>query len=97
MNGGLRKSSVETKVAAAIAVSFLALIFGVVAQESSQGGTHQASQKNSMLARELSNANRPDPDSPLFERKKAGVEIPDGVSQRRVVTEVPHSAQSNDD
>ena len=91
------KSSVETKVAAAIAVSFVALTFGVVAQESSQGGTHQASRKNSIFPQELSNASRPGPDNPLSKRKKAAIEIPDGPSQRIVATEVPQSAHSNDE
>jgi hypothetical protein len=53
------KSTVETKVAAAIAVSFVALTFGVVAQETSQGRTQQPGQKSSTSHRELSRASRP--------------------------------------
>jgi hypothetical protein len=83
------KSTVETKVAAAIAASFVALTFGVVAQETSQGGTHQPDQKT--MPWELSNAGRSGPDGSFSGRKgvqEASFEPSSSASQEIVAAEV---------
>lgn len=94
------KSSVETKVAAAIAVSFVALTVGVVAQENNQGETHQPGQEKSIAPRELSNAIRPGLDGSFSGRKsghEASIKSSDGASQRIVATEVAQSDHLHDD
>ena len=94
------KSSIETKVAAAITVGFIALTFGIVAQENSQGGTHQPGQKNAIAPHEVSDAIRPDLDGSFSGRKsgqEASIKSSDGASQRIVATEVARSDHSHND
>ena len=86
------KSTVETKVAAAIAASFVALTFGVVAQENSE--TRRFSQVNSTIASELSNVIPSDLDASVSGRKnaeEANIKLSDDASQRIDSTEIAQS------
>jgi hypothetical protein len=79
------KSTVETKVAAVIAASFVALTFGVVAQENNEGETRRLRQVNSAMASELSNVIPSDLDASVSGRKnaeEANIKLPDDASQR---------------
>ena len=87
------KSTVETKVAAAIAASFVALTFGIIAQETSQGGTQQFGQKSSTSLWELSDASRPSPSGSFSGRQsvqETGLE-PSDAGQEIVAAEVARS------
>ena len=87
------KLSVETKVAAAIAASFVALTFGVVAQENNEGQTSR-SQDNSIIPRELSNAIPSELDGSFSDRKsaqEASIKSSDDANQRIGVTEIAQS------
>ena len=94
MKRGLMKSTVETKVAAAIAASFVALTFGVIAQENSEGEARLLSQDNSIIASELSNAIPSDLDGFVSGRKnaeEANIKFSDDASQRIGSTEIAQS------